>query len=234
MDSIYPPADGSISTQPSEQKDDSKSNTENLNDKGNNSNTQVCSNSSITLNGSNPSNNNESWNMVQNKKRGRESPNISPLNLKQTKLDNWLGNPSMPNHNKYSSLEVDPPDIPKVIIHKPPPIFVDKVCNIQPLLTLLNENVSENYEIKVLNFDRVKIQPKIPEAYSKIVKLLEDRKTEFYTFRPKNERNFKVFLRNMHYSVNTEEIKEELKSFGHNVVNIYNIKHKSEVSYTLE
>lgn len=169
----------------------------------------------------------ENWNEVLKKKRGRESPHSSPIKqYKQTKLENWLGNPMRTDQNRFAGLEVDAPATPKEIIHKPPPIFVDNVYNIQPLLTLLNENVPEKYEIKVLNHDRVKIQPKLPEAYSKIVKMLEERNTEFFTYRLKNERNFRVFLRNMHYSVNPEDIKEELKSFGHNAVNIWNMKHR--------
>lgn len=208
----------------------------------NDTNTQVCANLHISVKQrSNSLNENiltgnfelpqtsssqGAWNKVPYGKRGRESPHSSPKPQKQTKLDMyWLENP-IRNQNKFSDLEVDAPDVPKQVVHKPPPIFVDKVSNIQPLLILLNKNVPESFEIKVLNLDRIKIQPKLPEVYSKIVKILEEKNTEFYTYKPKEERNFKVFLRNMHYSVNTEEIEEELKILGHNVVNIWNIKHR--------
>lgn len=50
---------------------------------------------------------------------------------------------------------------------KPPPILVDKVNNIQPFITLLNENINGNNEIKVLSSKKDKIQPKSAEAYLK-------------------------------------------------------------------
>lgn len=87
---------------------------------------------------------------------------------------------------------------------KPPPIFVDKVSNIQPLITLLNEHVSENYEIKVLRNEQVKIQSKSSEAYSKIVKQVEIKQTEFYTYKQKKDRSFKVILKNMHPWIQTK------------------------------
>lgn len=56
---------------------------------------------------------------------------------------------------------------------KPPPIFIDDVSNIQPLISLLNEHANEHYEIKILRNDQVKVQPKFSEVYSKIVKQFE-------------------------------------------------------------
>lgn len=75
---------------------------------------------------------------------------------------------------------------------KPLPIFVDGVNNIKPLTQLLNEHAGENYEIKVLHNEQVKILSKSSEVYSIIVKQLELKETEFYTYRPKHERNFKL------------------------------------------
>ena len=43
--------------------------------------------------------------------------------------------------------------------------------------------------------NRVKIQASIPECFAEIVKQLEEKKTEFYTYKPKSERNFKVNLK---------------------------------------
>lgn len=42
---------------------------------------------------------------------------------------------------------------------KSPPIFVDKVSNIQPLIKLLNDVAKDSCEIKVLKDEEVKIQP---------------------------------------------------------------------------
>ncbi|KMQ85604.1 nucleic-acid-binding protein from transposon x-element [Lasius niger] len=154
-------------------------------------------------------------------------------NTKQPKLlEYWLGTP-VATSNRFANLdgndelqEVGTNTEIKEKSIKPPPIFVDGVNNIKPLTQLLNEHAGENYEIKVLHNEQVKIQPKSSEVYSIIVKQLELKETEFYTYRPKHERNFKVILKNMHYSSDVESIKKALQEIGHVVVNIWNIKQR--------
>jgi hypothetical protein len=43
-------------------------------------------------------------------------------------------------------------------------------------------------------------------------------------YRLKEERSYRVVLKNMHYSFNLEEIKTEIENLGHTVTNIWNIK----------
>jgi hypothetical protein len=67
-----------------------------------------------------------------------------------------------------------------------PPLFVDKVSNIRPLTTMLQETVKDDYEIKTLTAQRVKIQLKSAESFSTVYKELKFRNTEFFTYQPKN------------------------------------------------
>jgi hypothetical protein len=57
-------------------------------------------------------------------------------------------------------------------IHPPPatPIFVDGVQNINPLRELLVRIAGDDFELKVLQGNQVKIQPKSSENYSTIIK----------------------------------------------------------------
>ncbi|CAG4981216.1 unnamed protein product [Colias eurytheme] len=174
----------------------------------------------------------DNWKEVTRKKR----PNSSPENngaQKQTKLDSyWLSHSHQtPTTNRFSSLEVDNEqaennNTPSNKTNKPPPIFVDKVENIQPLLKTLNEHVHDMFTLKVLTNNQVKIQPKDSETYRTIVHQLELRNTEFFTYKPKNERGFKVVLKKMHPSADPEDIKEALEDIGHTSTNIWNIKQK--------
>lgn len=68
---------------------------------------------------------------------------------------------------------------------KPPPIFVDKVSNIQPLISLLNKLVKGDYNIKVLRDEQIKINPRTLQAHSIIVNELQIKETEFHTYKPK-------------------------------------------------
>ena len=81
-------------------------------------------------------------------KRNTKSPQ-KPKQTKQTKLDNyWL---EINNSNQFSSLENEVEDVaPPVKIEKPPPIFADKVENIQPLVIMLTDCYNSKYELKVM------------------------------------------------------------------------------------
>ena len=49
---------------------------------------------------------------------------------------------------------------------------------------------------------------------------------KLHTYQLKQERPFRVVLRNIHHSVDLDELKFELQTFGHEVTNISNIRHR--------
>ena len=172
----------------------------------------------------------EGWKSVQTNKWKREGPNIECGKLKQKTLTSYrLGESSQ---NRFAALQNDEIDeqINKYVntekISKPPHIFVHQVNNIQLLIQLLNEKVPKQYELKIIKANDVKIQPLTDEAYSSIVKDLEEKQTQFFTFKPKNEWSFRTILKNMHHSVDVEELKGELRELGYNVNYIFNMKHR--------
>lgn len=83
-------------------------------------------------------------------------------------------------------------------LYKLPPIFVDGVSNIQLLTQLLKDIAENDYDLKVLSNDQVKIQLKTDIEYTNIIKLLQSRGTEFHTYRSKQERSFTVVIKNIH------------------------------------
>lgn len=56
------------------------------------------------------------------------------------------------------------------------------------------------------------------------IQLLQEKQSS--TYKPKNQRNLKVILRNMHCSMDTNAIKKTLLNHGHSVSNIWNFKHR--------
>lgn len=169
------------------------------------------------------------------RKRNRNSPEETAR--KQAKPGYWL-NPQQESpittQNRFKILQQDtsneqsseknnnnPP--------KPPPIFVAGVKNINPLSTLLNSVANKDFQLKVLNDEQVKIQALSPTSFSTIVKNLEENKTEFHTYKPKTERNFRVVVKNLHYSTDPKEIEEEINQYGHQVANVWNIKNRTKV-----
>jgi len=63
--------------------------------------------------------------------------------------------------------------------------------------------------------EQTKIQPKSFIAYVNIVKKLKSKNTEFYTYKPKQERSFKVVLKYIHSTANLDDIKKEIENLGY-------------------
>jgi hypothetical protein len=62
------------------------------------------------------------------------------------------------------------------------------------------------------------------ESYRTIIKALAEKCTQFHMYKLKAERSYRVVLKNIHYSINPEEIKTEIQKLGHKVTNIWNNK----------
>lgn len=178
------------------------------------------------------------WINVKYKKRPRNgSPEVLERMSKQSTLkDYWLSKP-VPTANRFTNLptenedkekedkEEPPTNTPKEI--KPPPIFVDGVENIKPLEELLNSSAPNSYTMKSLYNNQVKIQPHTSECYTKIVKALIEKDTKFYTYQLKNERSFRVVVRNIHQSTEHNHLKNAIEELGHKVKNISNIRQRT-------
>ena len=100
------------------------------------------------------------------------------------------------------------------------------VKNVQPLLKLLNEVAPNEFEMKILKNDEVKVQPKTEEKYSVITKSLIEKNAKFHTFKLKSERPFNVVLKGLHYSTAVEDIKSELENIGFDVIKVSNVKRR--------
>ena len=108
----------------------------------------------------------------------------------------------------------------------PPPIFINDVINIQTMTKSLERDISkEDYNLKITN-NQVKILPTNPEAYRKLTKTLRAPNANFHTYQLKEERPFRVVLRNIHHFADIDELKIELSKLGHDVTNVSNIRHR--------
>lgn len=177
------------------------------------------------------------WINVNLKKRTRTSPEAASAKhpKKQATIPNyWLNNP-VPTKNSYQPLSQNEDETNEnetnedkemsntLNLIKSPPIFVSGVENITPLKKLLDQVAPDNYTIKILSDNQVKIQPMCTEKYLPIMQALKEKQTQCYTYQKKEDRNFRVVLKGIHSSTDVDEIKEDLKNNGHNVKSITNI-----------
>jgi hypothetical protein len=62
---------------------------------------------------------------------------------------------------------------------KPPPIYIQDVTSIPPLLQLLEQVSAQQYETKALADNQVKVQPATTDSYRAITKALAEKQTVF-------------------------------------------------------
>lgn len=109
---------------------------------------------------------------------------------------------------------------------KIPPIFIPQVNNFAKMIEAVSSMVEKNaFTAKSLNNGTVRINPSSADVYRKIVSGLREKNTQFYTFQLKTDRAFKVVIRNLHHSIETKVITEELQAKGYVVRNVANIQH---------
>jgi predicted transcriptional regulator len=89
-----------------------------------------------------------------------------------------------------------------------------------------NITEEETYQCKILRNDTVKINTQNPDTYRKFIRHLNSEKIIHHTYQMKQDRAYRVVIRNLYYSMPIEEIKEELKKKEHTVRNILNIRQR--------
>lgn len=108
---------------------------------------------------------------------------------------------------------------------KPPPIYVNNVSNINVILSNLSTQNVGNFKHVTLDNQRVKFSFESVEGYRNAIKYFETHKAEYHTFQMKNERSFRVVIRGLHPSCDTNAVKNELREQGFEPLQMVPIYH---------
>ena len=175
----------------------------------------------------------QNWQRAVNKKRMRSSPENTNSRKRQTSInDYWLNSPveisnmfeKLNNEESTDSEKLTDNNMRQNTI-KAPPIFIEGVGNIISLKLLLDEIAKNQYTIRILRNNQVRIQPLATEKYIPIMEALKKKGTQGFTYQCKTDKKFKVVLRNMHSTINLVELKEQIEAKNHKVISITNIRH---------
>ncbi|KAK2579950.1 hypothetical protein KPH14_007630 [Odynerus spinipes] len=163
-------------------------------------------------------------------KRQREFSNNQDAKRKSKEANNVI-----PQHNRFSILnEMDIEENSDVqntentinaITLKPPPIFLQNIANYPSMLESLKVTLTTaQFIYKTLPQNTVKVNTNSIESYRKLVYFLRQNEVMFHTYQPKQERAYRVVLKNLHHSIPTNDIKEELTEKGFLIRNVINIR----------
>lgn len=186
--------------------------------------TQIAYSSSSENENLDTENNKHSWQQVRKRKR---------LHKPSSQQQSNASNTQTPTKNRYLALDTHEENEntnhtqETQKIPKPPPIFIYGVKDFKKMINNLAEvTADETYHTKALANEIVKINAHTIDTYRKLVRHLRDENIIHHTYQVKEERAYRVVIRNLHHSVPLEDIKQDLSKAGHNVRNIVNIKHR--------
>ena len=110
---------------------------------------------------------------------------------------------------------------------KPPPIYIYGVNDFKGMLNnlaMVTEN--ETYTAKALPNNTIKIMPNVPETYRKLIQHVRKENIIHHTYQLKQERAYRIVIRDLHHSIPIPDITEELNKKGHKVRNMINARHR--------
>jgi hypothetical protein len=162
------------------------------------------------------------WQKVENKRKRRKGYNATNVTSDDTSTSNRyqpLEQLSNTNEEKTESKQLKEP--------RPPPIYIYGVTDFKAMTETLSQIVAdEQYHTRTTTENTVKITLKTVASYRKLVHHLKEEGIVYHTYQPKEDRAYRIVIRGLHPSIQTEEIREELSYKGHKVRNLINIKHR--------
>lgn len=170
--------------------------------------------------------NDTSWQKVKCAKRRRssDSPKLH-LHKRMTMNDE----PST-SRNMYDLLQTNDDETIEINNSehsepKPPPIIIPDVADIKSMVNKFSKVIdSEEFSYKSYTDGQVRFMTKTAQSFRTLVKYLDEKQITFHTYQLKQERAYRIVVKNLHFSTPTDAIKSELERQGHKVRNIINAK----------
>ena len=156
----------------------------------------------------------------QRSKRKREDGD-SPTNI-----SNRFNQLEDHNDEEKDSNQTDSTDPSKnVKEYKPPPVFLKNVIDYPKMIDRIIKGIGkEEFYRKAMSNSSVKVSALNPDTYRKLIKFLNDNDAAYYTYQMKEEKPYRVVIRNLHYSISEADINEALKDKGYEVRRVTNIR----------
>lgn len=101
---------------------------------------------------------------------------------------------------------------------KPPPILLYGIENVNGLTELI-ETVADkdHFNFKIVNRSQLRISSRDIETYKKIIAIVREKGLIGHTFNIKEQRCYRVVIKNLHHTTPTSAIEEEIEKTGNKV-----------------
>lgn len=174
---------------------------------------------------SNNSNNNGSGWTVQTNKHP-SSPGTSP----HPKGNKTSGSFFTPNRYEVlkddaessESIEMTTESAPQ--LPPPPPIFITSTIDYTEFCNQIKSISGDEGFLCKSTSKNLKLSLYSSNSFRQTIKLLNDSSIEYHTYQAKEDKPYRVVLKNLHHSIPTDYISQELTELGFSVRNVTNIK----------
>lgn len=172
------------------------------------------------------------WTDVKSPNHKRKNSNSSPvLQTKNIKASNNTST-QFTSKNRFAELSNEDQDInmeinTDITDKKPPPIFIKTL--IKNYLNFCNNikkviEPDSDFSCKSTT-NALKLNLSTTNSFRAVTKFLKEKKFDYYTYQLKEEKAYRVVIRNLHHTTPIEFIKEEINLNGFLVRNITNVLH---------
>jgi len=109
----------------------------------------------------------------------------------------------------------------------PPPIFIRNVNDFIEVRNHLIKSIgSQNFSFKS-SANNLKISTTNSDSYREVVKYLKQGKAEYHTYQAREDKAFRIVIRNLHPTTPTSEVGVAIEELGYSVRQVTNIIHKT-------
>lgn len=132
---------------------------------------------------------------------------------------------TVPVKNRFDVLQTESNEERK--IPKPPPVYIrERSTNFSKEIKQFLKKEYYLVDLKRGQLHETKIQVSDPVEYTTLVKWLEEKKLEFYSYQPKAEKGIRVVIKGIDHTVDPQEVKEDLEKLNFKVNWVHNIQNK--------
>ena len=163
-------------------------------------------------------NNKNDWQQIRRTKRKRPINSHPPAQPPQTEI-----------RNRYNMLMEDEsyPEASEPFQRPPIPNIYPRVLSYKDMINSITEvDEEEQFFTKSLANNFIKISSITPATYRAIIKHFKEKNINCPTYQLKEERAYRVVLKHLHHTTDTEDIKKELLELSHVVRNTINVRHR--------
>lgn len=126
----------------------------------------------------------------------------------------------IPLQNQYEALQVDTDAKESTVekLKKPPPIVLYGIQDTSKLTELIDSVLSKvDYTYRFVTKNQLRVNCTTIDAYKKLIEVVREKKLIGHTFTRKDERPYRIVIKNLHPTTPTDAIIEAVESTGNKV-----------------